>query len=82
MVKIRLKRFGAKHRPVYRIVVIDQRKRRDGRPIEEIGTYDPKTEPVSVSIDKEALNKWVNQGAQLSATVQRLVKNATAEATA
>lgn len=75
MVKIRLKRFGTKKKPVYRIVVIDSRSRRDGRPIEEIGFYDPRREPAEVRIDKEAYDKWISQGAHPTEVVGRLVKN-------
>ena len=75
MVKIRLKRFGSKKKPVYRIIVIDSRSRRDGRPIEEIGFYDPRKEPAQVRLDTEAYDKWVKQGAHPTETVERLVKN-------
>lgn len=81
MVKIRLKRFGTKKKPVYRIVVIDSRSRRDGRPIEEIGFYDPRQEPTLIKLDKEAYDKWVSQGANPTEVVARLVKKqATQEA--
>ena len=74
MVKIRLKRFGTKKRPVYRIVVIDSRDRRDGRPIEEIGFYDPRQEPSLVRLNQESLQKWISQGAQPTDVVERLIK--------
>lgn len=74
MVKIRLKRFGSKKKPVYRIVVIDSRARRDGRPIQEIGFYDPRKNPMEIRIDKEAYDKWVGQGAEPSEVVARLAK--------
>lgn len=74
MVKIRLKRFGSKKKPVYRIVVIDSRSRRDGRPIEEIGFYDPRQKPTLVRMDQEALKKWIERGAQPTEVVERLIK--------
>lgn len=76
MVKIRLKRFGSKKKPVYRIVVIDSKSRRDGRPIQEIGFYDPCRNPVEIRLDKEAYSKWLTQGAQPTEVVERLAKNA------
>lgn len=74
MVKIRLKRFGSKKRPVYRIIVIDSRSRRDGRPIEEIGFYDPRQEPSLIRFKQDALKKWLAQGAQPTEVVQRLIQ--------
>ncbi len=79
MVKIRLKRFGSKKKPVYRIVVIDSRSRRDGRPIEEIGFYDPRQEPAKVRINTEAYDGWVKKGAQPTEVVARIAKNYTPE---
>ena len=79
MVKIRLKRFGSKKKPVYRIVVIDSRSRRDGRPIQEIGFYDPRQEPALVKLDKEAYDKWISQGANPTEVVDRLVKQQAAQ---
>lgn len=76
MVKIRLKRFGSIKRPVYRIVVIDSRDRRDGRPIEEIGFYNPRTEPKEIRVDAEAAAKWLQNGAQPSDTVKKLLEKA------
>lgn len=73
-VKIRLKRMGAKKRPFYRIVVADSRSPRDGRFIEEIGTYNPIAEPAEVKIDKDNAIKWVNNGAQPTDTVRNLFK--------
>lgn len=73
-VKIRLKRMGAKKRPFYRIVVADSRSPRDGRFIEEIGTYNPIAEPAEVKIDKDSAIKWVNNGAQPTDTVRNLFK--------
>ena len=76
MVKIRLKRMGAKKSPFYRVVVADSRYPRDGRFIEEIGTYDPNTDPASVKIDMEKANKWIANGAQPTETVRALLKKA------
>ena len=76
MVKIRLRRMGAKKNPYYRIVVADSRSPRDGRFIEELGTYDPLAEPYQVKIDLERANYWISQGAQPTDTVRRLIKKA------
>lgn len=73
-VKIRLKRMGAKKNPFYRIVVADSRSPRDGRFIEEIGYYDPLTEPKTVKIDDEKATKWLKNGAKPTDTVDRLFK--------
>ncbi|MCQ2770451.1 MAG: 30S ribosomal protein S16 [Clostridia bacterium] len=77
MVKIRLTRMGKKKAPFYRVVVADSRYPRDGRFIEEIGYYDPKTEPVTIKIDLEKANTWIKNGAQPSDTVKALIKKAT-----
>ncbi len=74
MVKIRLRRMGAKKAPFYRVVVADSRYPRDGRFIEEIGYYDPTKEPSVVSIDKEKADKWIANGAQPTETVKKLLK--------
>jgi small subunit ribosomal protein S16 len=74
MVKIRLKRTGKKKDPSYRVVVADERMPRDGRFIEEIGFYNPMTEPATVKIDAEKAQKWINNGAQPSDTVRALLK--------
>ena len=76
MVKIRLKRMGQKKAPFYRIVVADQRSPRDGRFIDEIGTYDPNVEPSAVSIDAEKAADWIKKGAQPTEIVGKLLKNA------
>ena len=76
MVKIRLRRVGAKKAPFYRIVVADSRSPRDGRFIEEIGTYDPLTEPATINIDMERANYWISNGAQPTDTVRGLLKRA------
>ena len=73
-VKIRLRRMGAKKAPFYRVVVADARYPRDGRFIEEIGTYNPMTEPATVDIDAEAAKKWIGNGAQPTDTVKALLK--------
>ena len=73
-VKIRLKRMGQKKRPIYRIVVADARAPRDGRNIDEIGTYDPNQEPAEVTVDTEAAKKWIGNGAQPTDTVKSLLK--------
>ncbi len=74
MVKIRLKRVGAKKAPFYRVVVADQRFPRDGRNLAEIGTYNPLTDPAEISIDVEAAKKWLSNGAQPTDTVRALLK--------
>lgn len=80
MIKIRLARHGAKKRPYYRIVVADARARRDGRFIEEVGRYNPCTEPAMVKFDMEKVDQWIANGAQPTDTVARLLKNARQEA--
>ena len=74
MVKIRLRRMGAKKAPFYRIVVADSRYPRNGRFIEEIGYYDPLTNPATVKIDAEKAKQWLNNGAQPTETVKALLK--------
>ena len=74
MVKIRLKRRGMKKAPSYRVVVADERMPRDGRFIEEIGYYNPMTEPAEVKIDAEKAQKWIKNGAQPTDTVRALLK--------
>ena len=73
-VKIRLKRIGAKKAPFYRVVVADERSPRDGKFIEEIGYYNPLTDPVAVKINAEKATKWLNNGAQPTETVRTLLK--------
>lgn len=73
-VKIRLRRMGAKKNPFYRIVVADSRAPRNGRFIEEIGYYNPLTEPKTVKIDDEKATKWLNNGAKPTDTVNRLFR--------
>ncbi len=74
MVKMRLKRMGSKGAPFYRIVIADARAPRDGRFVEEIGTYDPTTEPSVIKIDQEKANEWIAKGAQPTETVKKLLK--------
>ena len=76
MVKIRLRRMGAKKAPFYRIVVADSRFPRDGRFIEEIGTYNPMTEPAEIKIDAERAQAWIKDGAQPTDTARSLLKKA------
>ena len=78
MVKIRLRRMGAKKAPFYRIVVADSRYPRDGRFIEEIGTYNPLTEPAEIKVDVESAQAWIKTGAQPTETVKALLKKANA----
>ncbi|MGE5629726.1 MAG: 30S ribosomal protein S16 [Caulobacteraceae bacterium] len=73
-VKIRLKRMGAKKAPFYRLVVADSRSPRDGKFIEEIGYYNPITDPAEIKIDAERAKKWLDDGAQPSDTVRLLLK--------
>ncbi|MDR1572526.1 MAG: 30S ribosomal protein S16 [Clostridiales Family XIII bacterium] len=75
-VKIRLKRMGAHKRPFYRIVVADSRSPRDGRFIEEIGYYNPLTDPADVKIDGDRARKWISEGAQPTDTVRALLRKA------
>ncbi|MBE6019584.1 MAG: 30S ribosomal protein S16 [Mogibacterium sp.] len=74
MVKIRLKRVGAHKKPYYRVVVADSRTPRNGKFIEEIGTYDPLKDPSEIIIDNEAAKKWLANGAQPTDTVRALLK--------
>ena len=76
MVKIRLRRMGAKKAPFYRIVVADSRSPRDGRCIEEIGTYNPLTNPATIQVDGEKALAWIKHGAQPTDTVRGLLKKA------
>ncbi|MCI7345677.1 MAG: 30S ribosomal protein S16 [Eubacterium sp.] len=75
-VKIRLKRMGAKKAPFYRVVVADSRYPRDGRFIEELGHYNPTTNPVDIKIDIEKAQTWIKNGAQPTETVKSLLKKA------
>ena len=73
-VKIRLTRMGKKKNPFYRVVVADERSPRDGKFIEEIGYYNPLTDPVEIKIDAEKATKWIKNGAQPTDTVRALLK--------
>ena len=76
MVAIRLNRQGTKDRPYYKIVAVDNRKRRDGRFIEQVGTYNPMIDGVNYKIDLEKADKWITNGAQPSDTVKSIIKKA------
>ena len=80
MLMIRLARFGARKQPYYRVVVIEKRLARNGRSIEIVGTYNPRTSPATVDLKRERIDHWVAQGAQLSDRVAKLVKTAPAAA--
>lgn len=73
MVKLRLKRMGSKRKPFYRIVAADSRAPRDGRFIEIIGTYNPTTNPATVTVNEELAVKWINNGAQPTETVRNIL---------
>ena len=75
MLRIRLKRTGARNQPSYRIVVADSRKPRDGAFVEQLGHYDPRQDPPQVVLDYERALKWVRQGAQPSEAVKRMLEN-------
>lgn len=75
-VKIRLRRMGAHKAPFYRVVVADSRSQRDGKFIEEIGYYNPLTEPVEFKVNEEKVNEWLANGAQPTEVVKRLFNNA------
>ena len=81
-VKIRLSRHGAKKRPYYRIVVADARNPRDGRFIEQVGTYDPRTPDAALRLDQAKVEGWIKQGAQPTQTVRNLMKRAAKESAA
>ena len=76
MVKIRLRRAGAKKAPFYHIVVADSKNARDGKIIEQIGTYDPMTNPATIVLNKEKVSTWIKNGAQPTDTVKALIKKA------
>ena len=73
-VKLRLKRMGAKKQPIYRVVVADSRYPRDGRFIEEVGFYNPLTDPATITIDADKAKKWLANGAQPTETVKSILK--------
>ena len=74
--KIRLTRMGSKKRPFYRVVALDSATRRDGRPVEFLGYYNPMVEPNEIKLDMENIEKWLKQGAEPSNTVRSLLKKA------
>jgi len=77
---IRLARFGARKQPYYRVVVIEKDRARNGRSVEVVGTYNPRTSPATVNLKRERIDYWTGKGAQLSDTVQKLLLKATAAA--
>jgi small subunit ribosomal protein S16 len=77
---IRLARFGARKQPYYRVVVIEKRQARNGRSLEIVGTYNPRTNPATVDLKRDRIDHWVGQGAQLSERVAKLVSKAPAAA--
>lgn len=74
MVKIRLKRMGAKRRPFYRLIVADSQSPRDGRFIDQLGYYDPLTDPATIKIDEEKVSNWLSRGAQPSESARELLR--------
>jgi small subunit ribosomal protein S16 len=70
---IRLKRVGARKQPQYRVVVIEKERARDGRPVEVVGTYNPRTNPASVELKRERIDYWVSKGAKMSDRVSKIV---------
>ncbi len=76
MVKIRLQRFGAKKAPFYHVVVADSRSPRDGRIVEQIGTYDPMKEPAEIKLDMAKVQTWIKNGAKPTDTVKALIEKA------
>ena len=75
---IRLARIGARKQPYYRVVVIDKERARNGRSVEVVGLYNPRTSPATVEVKRDRIEYWVSKGAQLSATVSRLLTKAPA----
>lgn len=76
MVKIRLQRFGKKKAPFYHIVVADSKSPRDGKIIEQLGTYDPMTDPATIVLNKEKVEQWIKNGAKPTDTVKALIEKA------
>jgi len=70
---IRLKRVGARKQPQYRVVVIEKERARDGRPVEVVGTYNPRTNPASIELKRERIDYWVSKGAKMSDRVSKIV---------
>ena len=79
MLKIRMRRAGGKNHPFYRVVVMDSRKARDSRSVEELGYYNPLEDPLVINVNRERVSYWVGQGAQLSDSVRTLLKNENSE---
>jgi len=73
-VTLRLMRFGKKGEALYRIVALDKRKKRDGKYLEKIGTYNPQTQPQTIEINQEKFDSWIKKGAEVSEGLQRLLK--------
>ncbi len=82
MLMIRLARFGARKQPYYRVVVIEKDRARNGRSIEVVGTYNPRTQPATVELKRERIEHWTSNGAQLSERVAKLLATQSAPATA
>lgn len=82
MLMIRLARVGARKKPFYRVVVIDKERARNGRSVEVVGTYNPRTNPATVDFKRERIDYWVSKGAQLSERVEKLLSKAPAATTA
>jgi small subunit ribosomal protein S16 len=80
MVKIRLLRAGAKKRPFYRVIAIDERRKRDGRALEFLGTYNPITEPAEIKLRTDRIEAWVAQGAELTDAVRALIRRSRGQA--
>lgn len=78
MLMIRLARIGARKQPYYRVVVIDKERARNGRSVEVVGLYNPRTTPTTIDLKRERIDYWVSKGAQLSDTVSRLLTKAKA----
>ena len=81
MLMIRLARTGARKQPHYRVVVIEKERARNGRPVEIVGTYNPRTTPASVDLKRERIEHWLSKGAKLSETVSRLFSKPVASTT-
>lgn len=80
MLRIRLRRMGTRNRPFYRVVVSDSRKTPTASALDEVGYYDPTTEPARIQIDAEQVEKWVGKGARVTPTVKRLLRQQTSSA--
>jgi len=78
---IRLKRVGARKQPQYRVVVIEKERARDGRPVEVVGTYNPRTNPASIELKRERIEYWVSKGAKMSDRVSKIVSKPVPAAT-